>query len=413
MEGVGDGRVDGSTRALLTKQREHLRARVLYKALKEHPDQEARPTWVFPQLDKTSCAWLLATPSPETFITSTLFREAMAAHLCLPSPCCQPMVGRPTGCEDMQGNPTYVDVWGDVVTAATLCFDTWRTRHNDVQRALVTRALEARVEVEAEVFGLFRDIIPAAVLLPGGGLETARDRHACVPDLRLGLPVPLVQRPATYVPRRGRPPAAGQEEPAPAPRPPRAAPGPVEKFLAEIKICGAGPTNYPRGSTDKAMDRRARKLPGEYRRKVADVDQTHHGTTAGQVGPLQARLEELAGGGGLQDLLGLCVGAFGDISTDLDRLIRALADSRALYLSREAGRPLSDRETGHILGQYRRILSVVFVRCNAACLVARMGHLGEAARECAGRRRAAMMEGERMQQEAAAFHAAHIRGRGR
>ena len=32
------------------------------------------------------------------------------------------------------------------------------------------------------------------------------------------------------------------------------------------------------------MDRRARKLPGEYRRKVADVDQAHHGTTAGQVG---------------------------------------------------------------------------------------------------------------------------------
>ena len=47
------------------------------------------------------------------------------------------------------------------------------------------------------------------------------------------------------------------------------------------------------------MDRRARKLPGEYRRKVADVDQAHHGTTAGQVGPLQARLEELAGDGGL------------------------------------------------------------------------------------------------------------------
>ena len=29
---------------------------------------------------------------------------------------------------------------------------------------------------------------------------------------------------------------------------------------------------------------------------------------------------------------------------------------------------------------------VNFVRSNAACLVARMGHLGESARECAGRR---------------------------
>ena len=56
LEGVGEGRVDGSTRALLTQQRESLRARVLYKGLKEHQDQTARPTWVYPQLDKTACA---------------------------------------------------------------------------------------------------------------------------------------------------------------------------------------------------------------------------------------------------------------------------------------------------------------------------------------------------------------------
>ena len=85
--------------------------------------------------------------------------------------------------------------------------------------------------------------------------------------------------------------------------------------------------------------------------------------------------------------------------------------ARALFLSREAGRPLSDRETGHILGQYRRVLSVTFVRSQAACLVDRMGHHGEGARECAARRRVAMGEGERMRQEAAAFHTAHIRGR--
>ena len=118
------------------------------------------------------------------------------------------------------------------------------------------------------------------------------------------------------------------------------------------------------------------------------------------LGPLQARLEELAGGGGLkEDLLGLCVGAFGDISTDLDRLIKALAESRALYLSREAGRPLSDNEAGQILGQYRRVLSVTFVRSQAACLVARVGHLGQAARECAGRRSVAMAEGVRMRRQ--------------
>ena len=96
----------------------------------------------------------------------------------------------------------------------------------------------------------------------------------------------------------------------------------------------------------------------------------------------------------------------------MDRLIRGLADARALYLSREAGRPLSDRETGHILGQFRRVLSVTFVKSQAACMVARMGHIGEAARECAARRRVAMVEDERMRMEAAAFFAAHVRGRG-
>ena len=93
------------------------------------------------------------------------------------------------------------------------------------------------------------------------------------------------------------------------------------------------------------MDRLARLLPAEYKKKVADVDREYNGIVPGQVGPLQARLEELAGGGGLKDLLGLCVGAFGDISTDLDQLIKALAESMVLYLSREAGRPLSDNDT--------------------------------------------------------------------
>ena len=209
-------------------------------------------------------------------------------------------------------------------------------------------------------------------------------------DLQLGFPVPLVPRHANYILRRGRPPAARREdEAAPAPCLPHTAPGPSERFLAELKVCEAGPTRYPWDSVDKAMDRRARLLPGEYRRKVAEVDRVHHGTTVGQVGPLQARLEQLAEGDGLQSLLGLCVGAFGDCSADMDRLIQALAESRALYLTREAGQPLSDKETGYILGQYRRVLSVTVVYCQAACLGARMGHLGEAAKECAWRRRAA------------------------
>ena len=43
------------------------------------------------------------------------------------------------------------------------------------------------------------------------------------------------------------------------------------------------------------MDRRARLLPVEYKKKRADVDREYYGTVPGQVGPLQAKLQELAG----------------------------------------------------------------------------------------------------------------------
>ena len=49
------------------------------------------------------------------------------------------------------------------------------------------------------------------------------------------------------------------------PPPPRLASGPPVRHTAEIKLCSAGPTRYPRGSQVKAVDRRARLLPGEYR----------------------------------------------------------------------------------------------------------------------------------------------------
>ena len=150
---VGNGRVDGKTRALVTQQGELLKGKVLTKALSEYPDQTARPVWAFPQFDKMSCAWLLATPSPDTYMSGPVFQEAMATHLCLPSPCCQSHVGKPTGYRR-----EVVDVFGDNVMCATLPFDTWRTRHNDVQRGIVAAA----------------HILSAAVLASGGGVRDSK-----------------------------------------------------------------------------------------------------------------------------------------------------------------------------------------------------------------------------------------------
>jgi uncharacterized membrane protein YdfJ with MMPL/SSD domain len=93
---------------------------------------------------------------------------------------------------------------------------------------------------------------------------------------------------------------------------------------------------------------------------------------------------------------------------DLDRTIKAIAAARALFISRETGVPVSDAKARWILGQYRRLLSCLFVRSLASFLLARMGHMGE----FAAKTRVAMSEEERMRKEGEAFYAAHIRGWG-
>ena len=148
--GLGNGCKTGHTRALLVEQREELRAKVLAKALKEHGDQSARPVLAFPQFDKLSQAWILATPSAATHLPGPVFRSAMATKLCLPSPECQDRLGQPVGREGRT-----VDRFGDSVMCARLPFDSWRHRHDDVKVALVELANHAHVECDSEIFGEF------------------------------------------------------------------------------------------------------------------------------------------------------------------------------------------------------------------------------------------------------------------
>ena len=83
-----------------------------------------------------------------------------------------------------------------------------------------------------------------------------------------------------------------------------------------------------------------------------------------------------------------------------------------LYLSRESGKPVTDGWRSVVLAQYRRFFSCLFVRVQAACLSARLGHLGEGARQVAGRRRDLMEQEMRARREGEAFHMAYVRGRG-
>jgi hypothetical protein len=77
-----------------------------------------------------------------------------------------------------------------------------------------------------------------------------------------------------------------------------------------------------RARRSKGVERRAARLPGEFRRPLAKLDNKYHGTTDGQVGPLQRRL------GGFGRLQGLVVGSFQEASKNLHSLLECLTDSK-------------------------------------------------------------------------------------
>ena len=87
-ERTGGTNVDGKTRREVTEQKEGLRHELLSWALAKHPDREARPVTVYPNIsdDKVAGRWLLATPGSGLSISGSAFQEALSAHLCLPSP---------------------------------------------------------------------------------------------------------------------------------------------------------------------------------------------------------------------------------------------------------------------------------------------------------------------------------------
>ena len=137
-ENAGLGCVDGSTRHQMVEQREGLRASLLSKSLEMHPDQSARPVWVFPQFDKLSSPWILSLPGPETGLTSPVFREALATRLCLPSPACAERVGQ----QIVGPGSPIVDVFGDTVNCCSrIPGDSWRIKHDTIKKVLMDLAI--------------------------------------------------------------------------------------------------------------------------------------------------------------------------------------------------------------------------------------------------------------------------------
>ena len=81
-----------------------------------------------------------------------------------------------------------VGPFADELMTAHLTEDSWRHRHDSLKVTLVNMCNEARVPIDCEVFGIFRDLIPAALTAEGGELQFGWKRAGLGPYFRLRFP---------------------------------------------------------------------------------------------------------------------------------------------------------------------------------------------------------------------------------
>ena len=255
---------------------------------------------------------------------------------------------------------------------AILPGDSWRERHDCLKLCLMNLCNEAKIPADAEVFGLFRHLIPAELSAEGGELEYCRQRVGLTPDLRLRIQTPE---------------------------------GKCDR-LGEIKMMSAGVTRYPSGKTVKQTDRRASQLPGSYRRPLEKLDRRYHQTLPGQTGPLVERLQSFG------ELQCYVAGAWSEGSRHLHELIQTCAESKVAFLCRSTGRQEKEGLLGTLVSQYRRMISTCCVRAQAMCMLGRVGVISGAARAAAKRREGAVRLERQLRQEQRAVWMASIHGMG-
>ena len=154
----------------------------------------------------------------------------------------------------------------------------------------------------------------------------------------------------------------------------------------------------------RGTDKRAGGLQTKHRKKAKKVDQEVLGQGGEVRGPVERRLDEFG------DLLGLCFGAWGEASEGVHQLVQTLGESRLKYQGLQRGRPGSDQELGLLVGQVRRRLSMVAVKAQVDCLLAKLHQVGPGNTQLAKKRTWAILEDQRMARERGAQWLRRVEG---
>ena len=358
--GLGEGRKDGSSRALLVKEIETLRARALDKAVDVFPNQNCRPVMVRKNADKLSFSFLLSKPGPHSGIPSVHFSEQVLALLAVPSVLCRGRVGERVG-------KLKVDKWGDNILNATLPGNHFIRGHNIMKNTLNNLFKYCGLMSEVEPYGVFADLIPQQ---PLNRDQAFRAAQAIIPDLRVELP------------DRG---------------------GGTKRTYMEVKTI-SGQKWYHPVQGERAVARRALAIVREYSTNAREADIKYYGTESG---PITRRLAQIG------PIEPAAFGRLGEACDQVHKLVTVMAEARvakqnlAWSKGEESEKPVLSFETAYI----RQRLSSAVVTCFGHRLSSRMSQVGQGAATATERRGQWSREEQRAKQSRGAAWLLKVTGR--
>ena len=325
----------GGVQQAMLEELEGVRAARLEWMLQRHLPRTSKQRIALEECDvKASALPFTALPTPGQLITNMQFAEGMADYLGIDSPLCAGRVGESIAGKvhrDAARTPWVLDRYGDNISSVPL-EDHFRTRHDAVKLVIPRVCRWAGVHCVVEVYNQFAALLSQEALALN---DTQRKQQAVVPDILTQGQVPGV---------------------------------------AEVKIISCVPSHYPRkirgdNAGVRPVDVKASTIQGEYEGKLWDADPT---------GRAVARLRDHG------PVKGLVVGAFGEFSSDLHKLLNDLVEAKI------PGTPEGTRAArSHAKPWVRRQLAIAAMRQRADMKINGLAFCGPGGKEAYDRRNSA------------------------
>lgn len=276
-----------------------------------------RTRLAFNQQDKYSRQFVGSTPSMDCVMMSSEWRDTWHTFLGVPNPAFSRYVGKSIG-----NSGQVLDEHGDKLVATILPGGLRTEWHDDVKWAMHRLYQQCGIRHTTEATGLF------CHLLEGTAWQALprKRRQALIPDILLH----------------------------------------DQRLLLEVKTIAFCHTRYkPADLTRRrgAVERRCRAVPREYIRKARKADKDFNNTAEGETGPVEARLMEF----GSPPVIGISLGAFGEISKSMDKEVERMALAGAEKHWRSMGALTQAQAIGIFSAKITKCLGIATARGLAHC----------------------------------------------